>query len=295
MVSGVSPSQVNDKCRLCESDRFTVIDRVQQAGQWFTIARCLACTLVYVQETHGDVSPNYIALDQSDISSQHLWLQSQHKLSAFRQFRRKFEELNSAAFQNHKRLSLLDVGCGTGGFLDFVAPDFSCYGFDASAAQAAHAQVRFPRVYPAVSLSQYRMLVAEAPQAFDVITLWDVLEHIRQPVPFLQDLVSGLASGGYLFVSVPNAIPMILKRKLFGPDYKGWHPEEHICYYSPTTLRLLFEKAGLATAQLGATVAYPRPWSAFEILRRIGFAVTRPFPKSAFQIYAFARRQPLAS
>jgi len=187
---------------------------------------------------------------------------------------------------------LLDVGCGTGGFLAFISEFFAVYGFDASAAQAEYARKIFPEVRRAASATEYVALLGCPEIKFDVITLWDVLEHIRRPIEFMNDLVAYLDSSGLIYISTPNANTMVIKSTLARFYWPGfdWAPQEHVAYYSPSTLRFLFAKLGLRVLRIGSTAVYPRPFSAFEVFRRMGFAVTAWFPKWAPQIYAFAGR-----
>jgi len=99
---------------------------------------------------------------------------------------------------------LLDVGCGAGGFLrrclddGLRAPD-DVLGLDVDAASVAAARKRgvHAEVMPAADLSS----VLPAPPA--AITMLDVLEHIEDPHPLLEDLRAAAAPGAMLVVLVP--------------------------------------------------------------------------------------------
>jgi len=281
-----------DPCRLCGNDRYKVVDQVSQTTRRFTIARCCDCGLVYVREIYDEISPDYVHLANSDIDTSRIWLQGRHKEPAFRQFIKAIKQFRPQWITGMLQPKLLDVVCGTGGFLAFISEFFTVYGFDASAAQAEYARKMFPEVRRATSATEYVALLGCPQMKFDVITLWDVLEHIRRPMEFLNDLVDYLDQGGLIYISTPNANTMVIKSILARFYYPGfdWAPQEHIAYYSPSTLRFLFGKLGLRVLQIGSTAVYPRPFSAFEVFRRVGFAVTAWFPKLAPQIYAFAER-----
>lgn len=278
------------QCRLCSSSYFAVIDMERHHDRTFRIARCRDCGLVYVRETYDMVSPDYVRLESSDIDASLIWLQGQHKYPAYRQFLRALDRLRFPKI--NKGAKLLDVGCGTGGFLAFVRDRFECYGFDASEAQAQYAKKTCPNVRKATSVREYLGTLGCPSMTFDIITLWDVLEHIRRPREFMAELSSALADDGLMYISVPNANPMLLKsniNKLVGFPGFGWAPHEHVAYYTPATLRTLLEGAGLRVIEIGSTAVYPRPLSGFEALRRIVFFLTRFTPTWAPQIYTFAR------
>ena len=231
-------------CRLCGSDLYTQLDSQVLNGAVYNICRCAKCSLVYVRETYAEVSPDYVSTQVID--EHRIWLQGKHKEAAFRQCLKAACQLLETGQGEKRQLKMLDIGCGTGGWLEFVKSEFDCYGFDASAAQVGHAQKRFPNVRCATSISLYMAQLDHDPGSFDFITMWDVLEHIRNPLPFVHDVIHRLAPGGVLYISVPAAFPMVMKSKIgrFWP-YFNWCPHEHVAYYSPKTLSILAEILGL--------------------------------------------------
>jgi 2-polyprenyl-3-methyl-5-hydroxy-6-metoxy-1,4-benzoquinol methylase len=100
---------------------------------------------------------------------------------------------------------------------------------------------------------------------FDCITLWDVFEHIRNPVPFLQQLAEALEPGGYLFISVPNgrAIPWKIRIHLALNMPLDLAPWEHVFYHSIQSLHKCLAASSLDPIRSGADPSYPRPHSLF--------------------------------
>jgi SAM-dependent methyltransferase len=254
----------------------------------YHVVHCSRCDLIQTVEHYAELSPDYVGLETFAVDENRLWCQGTHKLPAFDQWL-----AFAARFASNKAPTLLDVGCGTGGFLKFVSANgFRAYGFDASSAQAEHARTLFSDVRPANSIQAYLELLDQPILKFDFITLWDVFEHIRNPVPFLQQLAGALQPGGNLFISVPNggAIPwkIRIRRALNKPaDLAPW---EHVFYHSMRSLKRCIEASSLETVSCGAVACYPRPLSLFELGRRAGFYMLRAAPNLSPQIFAWARK-----
>lgn len=287
MISTPSLTVDFQSCRLCGSELLRPVMCDERRGQEYHIVRCEACDLVQTVEHYADVSPDYVDLDDGAIDHDRLWCQGEHKQPAFLQWRaaaRKF--IGTGA-------RVLDVGCGTGGFLDFALKEgFRVYGFDASRAQAAYARKRFPNVRHAESFNAYLLELGERDLKIDIVTLWDVLEHIRDPLEFLKDAAGVLNPGGYLFVSVPNGRAIAWKSIIYRLRRKPMDliPWEHVFYYSPSALQRCLQQAPFEVSRIGAVTCYPRPVSAYELCRRAGFKIFQLLPGTAPQIFAWARR-----
>jgi SAM-dependent methyltransferase len=133
---------------------------------------------------------------------------------------------------------LLDVGCATGLFVA-AARDagWAATGIDASAWAVARAAERCPQATFRQGLVDHLDFPAGS---FDVVTLWDVLEHVPQPLPALHRVRGWLAPGGCLFLSLPDAESR--PARLMG---KRWVLllREHLWYFSPATMAALLPQA----------------------------------------------------
>jgi SAM-dependent methyltransferase len=149
---------------------------------------------------------------------------------------------------------LLDMGCGLGFFLKALAPytNWEAYGCEISlaAVRYAHDTLGLTRVICC------RLETAELPQSsFDIITMWDVIDHLLQPDPVLKTCHALLRSGGMCFIRTPNVFIQVprarLKKLLWGtkPGVDYLQARDHLHHYSMSSIRKLLERNGFSRVQ----------------------------------------------
>ncbi len=100
---------------------------------------------------------------------------------------------------------LLDVGCGTGILLE-VAKEKGCevYGQDISPFAVTHCRNKGFDVYdkplPELNLPE---------NSFDIITMFDVIAHFKDPVSYIKTVAKILKQGGYLIIKTPYHSPLL--------------------------------------------------------------------------------------
>lgn len=143
---------------------------------------------------------------------------------------------------------LLDVGCYTGLFPRAAQEaGWDAYGIEPSAWAAQVASDRLPGRITAGFLRDAHF----APESFDVITSWDVIEHVTDPKDELRRMAKLLKPGGWLFLSTMRADAPIVR--LLGRRWP-WYMEMHRFYFTADTLGALLRSAGL---EPGACAPYP--------------------------------------
>jgi SAM-dependent methyltransferase len=139
-----------------------------------------------------------------------------------------------------KGSKLLDVGCGEGQFLQLAANE----GYEVTGLDFNPASVEIAGKLPGVS-AVYPYSVEELGSRFlrtqfDVVTLFEVLEHTADPFQTVRSIHKLLKSGGQLFLSVPG------NRRwpgFFHPEVDA--PPHHLTLWSGDALGRLLERAGL--------------------------------------------------
>jgi SAM-dependent methyltransferase len=136
------------------------------------------------------------------------------------------------------RTRWLDVGCATGDFLACaVDAAGTVTGVELSAYASEQARARGFEVTTADFLD------ATPPDgSCDVVTMWDYIEHVRDPVANLTRAFHVLAPGGYLALSTGDVSS--LSARLTG---RFWHlmiPPRHLYFFTPKTLTRMLTTAG---------------------------------------------------
>ncbi len=151
---------------------------------------------------------------------------------------------------------LLDIGCGTGLFLAVARRrGWEPYGIDDCGEATAHAREHFGLE---VWDGEFSRLEAGG-KRFDAVTMWDIVEHARQPVALLRAARSVLAPGGVVGISTPNQRSVLdlvagaLYRASAGRitwPLEKFYIEQHFLYFTPETLRAAAARAGLELVRL---------------------------------------------
>lgn len=139
--------------------------------------------------------------------------------------------------------SVLDVGCGTGEFLiSLRRRGIDVHGVEPSTFAASYAA--------AAGLDVFQGNVGEflPGRTFDLITLWNVIEHLRKPTDDLNRLRQLLAPGGTIVVLTPDVGSY--QARAFGRDWAGLEVPKHLQLFDGSSLRALATNAGLSLARV---------------------------------------------
>lgn len=245
---------MRDGCPICHDPRRQ--DVVTQNG--LTVRRCLNCGQRYVWPVPSESVLARI-YDRAYYRGGHgsVGFSDYAALAAARRrmFTRHLDRIERLLAPGR----VLDVGCATGDFL-VVATErgWNAVGVDPSPARELALAVGARLVGRTIDDADV------APRSLDLITLWDVLEHLPDPVASLRRARQLLAPGGLLAATVPNAGSALAR--LSGPRWFGYKTAgEHLQFFTPATIARCFAAAGFQLA-----VRRPVAWSC-----TVGFVLDR--------------------
>ncbi|MBW3623995.1 MAG: class I SAM-dependent methyltransferase [Armatimonadetes bacterium] len=138
-----------------------------------------------------------------------------------------------------EKKSLLDVGAGLGFFVhEALKAGFDAIGVEPSpkGVEAGNEMLGPGRMFEGS--------IEDLPsdRSFDVITLWDVIEHVERPRELVRSAVTRLQPGGWLVIETGNY--QSVDRLMKGPGWWAYHLE-HRWYFAPSVMELLLREEGL--------------------------------------------------
>lgn len=160
---------------------------------------------------------------------------------------KRFKELLDE-FEKYKKTGrLLDIGCSIGMFL----LEARKRGWEVYGTEYTDAAVQICRKN-GIEMFQGKLDADWFPENhFDVITSFEVIEHINNPVEEVNNVRKVLRQGGLFYFTTPNF--NALERYILGPKYNIIDYPEHLCYYTKHTANFLLTNNGFKRKKLTTT------------------------------------------
>ena len=232
-------------CPLCG----TLERRERFAAPPFGVWTCTECELVYVSPRVTDAALLTSVYDDD------YWHSMKPCERGYRDYAGD-DDLLLATFRRRLRAlehhipthgSALDVGCASGCFLEILAQTgWEVHGVEPSATVRELAERRLGPEQ--VSAGPWEQLPDDG-RRYDLISFWDVLEHLPDPVQALTRASDRLAPGGRVCILTQNvASPWA---RALGSRWQHYKHAEHLAHFSPATLERALNTAGLCTLAMG--------------------------------------------
>ena len=125
--------------------------------------------------------------------------------------------------------TIIDVGCGMGGFVDISLAN----GWQAEGLELAVAAVEIAQSFglPVRRIDFLSGMVKN--DSADIVTMFEVIEHLVEPATFLKRAEMVVRPGGLVYLTTPNFNSM--DRRILGKKWRVFH-REHLTYFTPSTL-----------------------------------------------------------
>ena len=214
--------------------------------------QCQSCGLIYQNprltqnEIQQHYPPEYESFTQNIIDNNVPWLlKKAYSYGIKKRSRVVTREKNGGR--------ILDVGCATGTFLRGMQeiPGWDVVGVEINPHAANIARENQLEVFNGT------LEEAKFPSMhFDSVTLWDVLEHIHDPMASLHEIHRVLKPGGILVIRVPNSSSR--DAKWFGPNWAGWDAPRHLYVFNAKTLGKMLKTNGFQVLNMSCEIgSYP--------------------------------------
>lgn len=211
------------RCLICNNADLTPLKNYQK----YYLVKCSSCNFVFTKRipTNEELVEEYSrAYTRNDYISP----------ITIKRYDEIFNYLNKFRVNNN----ILDVGAGNGHFLQAAKRHgWKTYGteFEKRAVEICASK--------GIVMHQGKLNNANyKPEMFDIITSFEVLEHINNPIEEIKNFNALLRKRGLVYVTTPNFNS--ISHALLKEKWTVFNYPEHLSYYTPSTLQKLFESVG---------------------------------------------------
>ena len=221
----------NFKCKLCGKDKG------KEFLEWkegYFLIQCDYCNVVSANIKHtGDGL--YDDDEHYDRSFAQIAEQIEYRKSVFGSER--YDYTIKRLKLNPPELNVLDIGCGFGYYLSvLLEKGIHCKGLEVDKQQVKYCKEQGLNVVSGD-------INDEKNERYDLIVMFDVLEHLYNPLKYLKSVFDKVKINGYLIAYTPNIHS--LSFELMEEKQNLLHPFQHICFYNKDSLQYIADHLNL--------------------------------------------------
>ncbi len=226
------------KCPVCASvniEKFIETEDFFLSKELFSLSKCRNCQLVFLNPRPN--SEELIKYYQSDEYISHHSKGLNPFVALYRYLRkRNISYKYNLVTKIVKSGSLLDIGCGTGEFLNYFSlRNWQVKGIEPDLGARKHAKDEF-----GLDVFDENMLNDFANESLDVVTMWHVLEHVLDVNQRVKTVYRLLKKDGLFVVAVPNYLSWDAVH--YNKYWAAYDVPRHLYHFSPNALINLVEK-----------------------------------------------------
>ncbi len=222
-------------------------------GEGFEVVVCPRCSFTFIPSRYRK-QVDYTTYKSESVVQQvrvaNEWVKVERNLHRFRLVRK---------YRKHGRV--YDVGAGYGHFM--IAGEQ--LGYEVRGIEMNRASARYARDELGLDVSEGDFLEIPEDEGYDVVTFWDVLEHMDRADLAIAKASAITRPGGYVFIQVPQ-IDSFFARRLKGAWWEMGL--DHVNYFSPRTISQLLEQHGFRAVRFKNSIELKNVFG-YVILPRI--------------------------
>ncbi|MBC8473972.1 MAG: class I SAM-dependent methyltransferase [Candidatus Omnitrophica bacterium] len=238
----IQENKTRKNCILCSSNNYVYFIKIPEFG----VLKCMRCGLIQSQ-LYGYVHCLKDGYKGINLASYEKYFKKMRE----KNYKRCIKTLRTYFPDKGK---ILDIGCATGWFLK----DMQSEGWNICGIEPSKTMIKYAKDKLGLDIINTDLENLNLPEScFDVVTMWDVLEHIPRPDIQLSKTKKMLKKNGVLIIKVPDIggiipqIAILLYKITLGTFrlpvrilFNTYEEYPHLFYFSKTTLFALIKKAG---------------------------------------------------
>lgn len=226
-------------CNLCGSNECTLFKELNG----YRLVKCKHCTLVYLnprltqQQINKECSAKY-HIERLLGREPKLEKEIEEEIDG------NFAIVGEIIKKFGNKGNLLDIGCSAG----FFIAGLKRYGWDVTGTDISEWAVKFAKQRLSLNVFKGSIEDIKFDKQFDVITMYQILEHLPDPLRSLKKVSKILTENGTLVIKGPNLASF--DRIWHGKNWRGYTDQGHLYYFTPKTYRMILEKAGFSLQKM---------------------------------------------
>lgn len=229
----------NRFCPVCESESELEIF-TKEGGRY---VKCKDCSMVYLNPVFTDTAiKDYYETNHTEQSEV---VESDTDNFYLNIYNRGLDNIQK---ESSSKENLLDIGCSSGTFLDLAKiRGFNTFGIELNKVEYKFAQSKGHKVYNDLLEN------LDFKEKFDVVTLWDVFEHLIDGEFYLNEIKKILSSDGIIFLQIPSSDS--LASKILREHCNMFDGLEHVNLYGVKTIEKLANKCNLEVLNMESVIS----------------------------------------
>ncbi len=234
------------KCPACQSKNIKFLDDIKDhsvSKEWFQVWYCGECSCRFInpRPTSLEIGKYYESEDYiSHTNTAEGFINTLYQQARTFTLKKKLKLV--ASLDLTKAKSILDIGCGTGHFLETCKLE----GWKISGTEPDNGARKIAEEKLQIAIHE-NLLQADLVTKQQIVSMWHVLEHVHLLDETLTKVKNLLDSTGSLIIAVPNFRSQDAEH--YGLDWAAYDVPRHLYHFSPQSMNRLLNRHGFTITQ----------------------------------------------
>lgn len=226
-------------CPACRSNKYNSVFQKDT----FDFRICRACKTVFVnpRPSEEDMGRYYREAEMPSRYAEMVNAKAENRKELI--YKKRAESVISIVekyFPEKKEIYILEIGGGTGGFLEVLRGKRPCWSYTSIEPEKTSAKLIREKGFEVINDTIENIDKSKISRV-DIVLSFELIEHIYDPYKFLQKIYEILPVGGLFILTTPNYYGFDFLA--IGEGYKNVGAPDHLNYFNTTSIGILLKRA----------------------------------------------------